>query len=63
MLVGITLDGKYARITPAAFKAMLRYFYYSDSSINMLNATELVDFSKDFKLNRLFHCTLSFLKC
>jgi len=33
---------------------MLRYFYYSDTNISMLHATELVDFSKDFHLNKLY---------
>jgi len=51
---GIVLDLKYGRITPGAFQAMLRYFYYSDTSIGMLHATELVDFVKDFHLDRLY---------
>jgi hypothetical protein len=51
---GIVLDLKYGRITPGAFQAMLRYFYYSDTNIGMLHATELVDFVKDFHLDRLY---------
>jgi len=51
---GLTLDSKYARITPGAFHAMLRYFYYSDTNITMLHATELVDFVKDYHLDKLY---------
>ena len=53
------MDSKYARITPGAFQAMLRYFYYSDTNIGMLHATELVDFVKDFHLDRLYKGTYS----
>jgi hypothetical protein len=51
---GLVLDSKYGRITPGAFNAMLRYFYYSDTSIGMLHATELVDFVKDYHLDKLY---------
>jgi len=51
---GITLDSKYLRVSPSAFHAMLKFFYYSDSAISLLNATVLVDFAKDFHLERLY---------
>jgi hypothetical protein len=50
----ITLDTKYGRISPGAFHAMLKYFYYSDSAVSMLHATELVSFAKDFHLDKLY---------
>jgi hypothetical protein len=49
----IMLASKYEGISPAAFQAMLRFFYYRDINIEERFAAELIDFAKDFRLDNL----------
>eukprot|EP01128_Nolandella_sp_AFSM9_P011921 TRINITY_DN880_c3_g1_i1.p1 TRINITY_DN880_c3_g1~~TRINITY_DN880_c3_g1_i1.p1 ORF type:complete len:529 (-),score=196.62 TRINITY_DN880_c3_g1_i1:166-1704(-) len=50
----IKLDTKYQRVSPAAFKSLLKFEYYGEDNIDMLHACELMSFVKDYKLTSLY---------